>query len=838
MKKLVLLVTFLNVFIPFSHSQQSPEAFLGYELGTHFTRHHQIVDYFEHVAEQSPLVQYTRYGETYEGRPLTYAVISSKKNLADLESIRQNHLENAGLAQESSPNTTPKAIVWLSYNVHGNEASSSEAAMATLYELVTSKKNWLENTVIILDPVVNPDGRDRYVNWYKQVKSTPYDTNPIAVEHMEPWPGGRPNHYLFDLNRDWAWATQQETRQRLEVYNQWLPHIHVDFHEQGINDPYYFAPAATPYHEVITPFQRDFQTEIGKQHAQYFDQQGWLYFTKERFDLLYPSYGDTYPTFMGAIGMTYEQAGHGRAGLGIKTSEGYVLTLKDRIEHHHTAGLSTVEIASHNAERLHNAYNQFYSDHRNTSETYVLKGNQDKIDMLQNLLDRHEITYQMAAKGKAKGQPYGEKRSSEFQVDENSLVVPVNQPKGKMVKVLFEPTTKLEDSLTYDITAWSLPYAYGLEAFVTKNEISTTPPPASEQVQNAVEPNGAGYVTSWNSMKDARFLSALLQEGIKVRFTESPLRTEGKSFEPGSLVVTKSDNRNFNEFDQTLVRLADIHERNLTAVGTGFSEEGPDFGSPQIRIINSPRIAVLRGNGTSSLNYGEIWYFFEQELNYPLTSIDTGDFDQMDLSEWDILILPSGRYQDVLDSEGLDRVKTWVQGGGKIIALGDALSTFEDKPGFDLKRNSENLKDSVADMNLVPYAERERDYIKNMITGSIVKTKVDETHPMAFGYGDQYLSLKLDNSSYRYLSEGYNVAYLEEDPTVVAGFAGSEALKEIRSSLIFGEKPLGRGSVIYMVDNPLFRGFWENGKLFFVNSLFFVNNDRFRLETVPVSGKN
>ncbi|SDL61001.1 Zinc carboxypeptidase [Salinimicrobium catena] len=811
-------------------AQQSPQEFLGYEIGTHFTRHHKIVDYFEHVAEASPLVEYHTYGETYEGRPLTYAVISSEENLNNLEAIRANHLQNAGVISGASGNSDKKAIVWLSYNVHGNEASSSEAAMLTLYELITSKKDWLENTVIIMDPVVNPDGRDRYVNWYKQVKATPYNTAPMAKEHMEPWPGGRPNHYLFDLNRDWAWATQVETRERLEVYNQWLPHVHVDFHEQGIDDPYYFAPAAEPFHEVITPFQREFQTEIGKNHARYFDEQGWLYFTKERFDLLYPSYGDTYPTYMGAIGMTYEQAGHGRAGLGIETSEGYVLTLVNRVAHHHTAGMSTIEIASGNVDRLNTEFKKFYTNSKSSHKNYALKGEPSKIKAVKDLLDRHEISYGMAKKGKVRGFDYTKGKNAEFSVDEKTLIVPTDQPKGKMVKVLFEPSTKLVDSLTYDITAWSLPYAYGLEAVATNQEIAGSNSISEDKITNTATPTGAGYITVWNGMKDARFLSALLQNGFKVRFTENAIRTAEKEFSAGSLVITKSDNRRKEGFDQQLVALADQYGQQLTSAATGFSMEGPDFGSSQVRIINKPRIGVVRGEETSSLNYGEIWYFFEQELNYPITSIGSSYFSDIDLSKLDILILPSGNYSEILKEDKLERLSGWIKNGGKIIALGSALDLFAGKEGFDLKKNEQAKKDSLQQGNLIPYAQRERESIKELITGSIVKTKVDNTHPLAFGYDDTYLSLKLSSDSYAYLNEGYNVAYLGEKPEIVAGFAGSDAKSGIGSSLVFGEHPMGQGSIIYMVDNPLFRGFWENGKLFFVNAIFFVNNDDYRLE--------
>jgi len=278
------------------------------------------------------------YGETYERRSLNLAFITAPKNFSKLENLRLNHLRTAGVVKGEAGEDIP--IVWLSYNVHGNEASSTEAAMKTLFALVnpadTKIKKWIENTIVIIDPCMNPDGRDRYVNWYNETANVPYNTNPDAKEHHEPWPGGRANHYLFDLNRDWAWTTQVESQARIAQYNKWMPNIHVDFHEQSVDNPYYFAPAAEPYHEVITKFQRDFQVTIGKNHAKYFDKNGWLYFTKEFFDLLYPSYGDTYPTYNGAIGMTYEQAGHGRAGLAIKTADNDILTLKDRVAHHYT----------------------------------------------------------------------------------------------------------------------------------------------------------------------------------------------------------------------------------------------------------------------------------------------------------------------------------------------------------------------------------------------------------------------------------------------------------------------------------------------------------------------
>ena len=811
-----------------AQSLQSPSEFLGYELGTAFTRHADVVRYFEHVATHSDLVTYQDYGKTYERRPLTYAVVTSTTNHNNLEAIRTANLASAGLASGAKNEST--AIVWMSYNVHGNEASSIEASMITLYELVTQKQAWLNNTVVIIDPCINPDGRDRYANWYNMVASTPYDVDQNAAEHNEPWPGGRANHYLFDLNRDWAWATQVESQQRLKLYNKWLPHVHVDFHEQGINNPYYFAPAAEPFHEIITDWQRDFQTQIGKNHARYFDAEGWLFFTRERFDLLYPSYGDTYPTYLGSIGMTYEQAGHGRAGLGIQTDEGYELTLKDRIAHHKTTGLSTVEISSQNAQQLNTEFSQFFNNTGLKYKSYVLKGNIDNLNALTTLLDKHEIRYGYATNGRTSGFHYGQNAQGTMSY-ELALVVSTDQPKGKMVKVLFEPNTELSTPLTYDITAWSLPHAYGLEAVASTAKVATNASAPSSTSGTILVQNAPGYMIPWNSLDDARFLADVLQAGIKVRVSEKPFTNSGEQLDRGTLVITKSDNRDRSDLSIVVSQLATKHNRNVIAATSSFSTSGPDFGSPEMKLINPPKVAILKGDGTSSLSYGATWHFFEQQLGYPLTSIDTDQFGRVDLSAYDVLILPNGFYGRVINDGAIKKVTDWVRGGGKVIAIANALSTFAGKDGFSLKRNTpqQEGEDTDKEDNLTPYADREIESVTNFITGSIFRTKVDTTHPLAFGYGDEYFSLKLGSSSYQYLDNGFNVAWIDDNPENVSGFAGDKAKGSLNKSLIFGEERMGSGSMIYMADDPLFRAFWHNGKLFFANAVFLTNNNVFRL---------
>lgn len=816
MTRFLLFTAFLFTLSATSQQLKSPSEFLGYELGTEFTRHHEVVDYYEYLAEAAPnRVKLTVYGQTNERRPLLLAYVSNAENMANLENIRQEHLKDT-----QGGGNSDKAIVWLSYNVHGNESVSTEASMKTIYELLTAKSSYLENTVVIMDPCINPDGRDRYSNWYNQYKNTPHQVDPNSKEHHEGWWSGRSNHYMFDLNRDWAWLTQIESQQRIKVFNDWLPHVHVDFHEQGVDNPYYFAPAAEPYHEVITNFQRDFQVTLGKNHAKYFDANGWFYFTKEVFDLFYPSYGDTYPVYNGSVGMTYEQGGSGRAGLGIITGIGDTLTLKDRIAHHFTTGLSTVEVSSQNAEKLNREFKKFYQNQNFKYKSYVLKGNKDKLDALKALLEKHKIQFGDLDGGSYKGHAYSSGSNGSMSVDNDAMVVSTNQPKGTLVQVLFEPNAKLSDSLTYDITAWSLPYAYGLDA-IASTALITSQNEVDESPKSMVSSNSYAYLTDWNSMKDAKFLAELMKEGIRVRKADHPFSIEGKSFDRGTLIITKSDNAHESDFVQKLQSISNTYQKEIISTGTGFVDSGKDFGSSYVQMIPEPKIAVLSGGPTSTLRFGEIWHFFEQQLHYPLTVIDDEYANRVDLGEYNILILPDGRYGNYFDENQLSELKDWVRKGGKIIAMGGAISAIDGEKGFGIKEK-EKEKDTIASNTPQPYKDAEREQIKEVITGAIFKTKVDNTHPLAYGYGSDYFTLKLGSDSYDYLKGG-NAVYLENDTKPFSGFAGSEAQKEIKKSLVFGAEQFGRGQVIYMVDNPLFRGFWENGKLFFANALFMVD---------------
>jgi len=844
LKPLYALLLFTFISIPFAWAQQTiktPEQFLGYKLGEQFTTQSRILDYVNYLSEQSPKrLKVEEYGRTYENRPLVLAYIASEDNLSRLDQIRENNRRMAGLESGQVQGEQP-VVVWLSYNVHGNESVSSESAMQVLYDLVNpanaQTKEWLQNTVLIIDPMVNPDGRERYVQWYKQASNQGGNASPYAWEHHEPWPGGRPNHYYFDLNRDWAWQSQIESKKRLEVYNNWLPQVHADFHEMGVESPYYFSPAAKPFHESITPFQRQFQNTIGDYNRKYFDKNNWLYFTRENFDLFYPSYGDTWPTYNGAIGMTYEQGGSGRAGLAFATQTGDTLTLTDRIAHHHAASLATIQASSEKAAQIKQEYKKYYTDNLKNPggdyKAYVIKNggrSAGNLNALTNYLEQQGIRYGYAGKStSAKGFNYTTGKSESVKVEPNDVVVSMYQPKSTLVKVLFEPESKLEDSLTYDITAWALPYAFGVQAYALKNKLEPGKDKPTEKAAAAITiEHPYAYLATWSSLQDLKFLTDLMEESIKVRQSEKAFEIDGQRYEIGTLIITRAGNERMGDkFDATVRKLAQQHEVNLAATTTGFVTSGADFGSGSVRYLNKPKVAVMTGEGVSPYGFGEVWHYFEQQINYPVTALNTSYFSDVPLHEFDVLILPAGSYGKVLNEEMLEKVKDWIRAGGKLIAMESAAGFLAGKKDFNLKKkesgkeDAKDKKDNKPYEDLKAYGARERASLLEEVQGSVYRVDLDKTHPLAYGYGDNYFALVRSASGYNFLEDGWNVGVLKKD-NYATGFVGKDAKENLQDALILGTQDMGNGQVIYMMDNPLFRAFWHSGKLLFGNAVFLV----------------
>lgn len=812
--------------LSFAQNLKTPSEFQNYELGSKFTFHHKIISYVEYLAAQNPSkVKLIPYGESNEGRPLLVAVIAKPENLSKLETIRTNNLKNIGLAEGTATEKVP-AIAWLSYNVHGNEAVSSEAVMKVMYELLNPNnartKKILENTVVILDPCINPDGRDRYAQWYNRVSGQNPDLNAASIQHHEPWPGGRFNHYLFDLNRDWAWQVQKESQLRMKLYNSWMPHLHADFHEMGANSTYYFPPSARPYHENLTAYQREFQSKLGDFNKKNFDEKGWLFYSKENYDLLYPSYGDTYPSYNGAIGMTFEQGGSGQAGIAFMRYDEDTLTLTDRIEHHFSTSMGTLDAISANADKTVEEFQKYFKDvsvkGAGKYKSFVMKNdNPSKIKALTKLLDGMGISYSYADKSvQTSGLNYNTKKETSFKIEENDLIVSTLQPKGTFAKILFEPETALEDSNTYDITAWALPYAFDLSTHALTQNITGTKTPKILSKTTDFNAQVYAYLIEWKSFEDAKFLAAMHKNQVKVRVAEKEFTVKGKTYDAGTLIITKKGNEYLRNFNEIVKQQAEEFGVNIERVSSGMVDKGSDFGSGNISFLKAPKAAFLLGEGVSPTAAGEVWHFMEKQLNYPVTVVDVNYFSKINLWDFNVLILPDGRYANsIKDTKELLR---WVSDGGRLILMENANNHFADKEGYELKSKPEP-KETDQDQK---YGDRERNSIKSSIPGAIFQAKVDNTHPLAYGFGNHYYSLLKDTYNFEKLKKGWNVAVIPENAKL-SGFAGSNTKENVKNLPILSMQNSGSGQIVYMLDGALFRGFWYTGKLLFSNALFMNN---------------
>jgi hypothetical protein len=830
MRVYFLFFSFLFIATAFAQNLKHPAQFLGYTIGTKYTPHHKIVDYFNHVATNSKTnVQVIEYGKTNEGRPLIMAFVSSDDNIKNLDAIQKANLSRAKLLKEQVKSNV--GIVWLSYNVHGNEPSSSEAAMLTIYELITQHTNdWLKNTVVIIDPCLNPDGRDKYVNWFNATVGDFVNINPNTAEHDEPWPGGRVNHYYFDLNRDWAWQTQVETQQRIKLYNKWLPQVHVDFHEQGFNEPYYFAPAAEPLHEVITPWQKEFQNIIGKNNAKYFDNNGWYYFTKERFDLFYPSYGDTYPTFNGSIGMTYEQGGHSKGGLSVQMDNGDTLTLVDRALHHHTTGLSTVEMASVHNSKMITAFETYFENSNNAVgsdyKTYILSSNTaSNIKAIEELLFKNDIQYTKIYQASGLGYNYETEKYENIVTQQYAISVSAFQPKSLLAKVLLEPKSKLNDSVTYDITAWSLPYLYGVKAYASKEVIKANP--VVTKKTNTLPQTNYAYFIPYTSINEAQLLATLTKANIKVYINEKEITHNNKTFGRGTLMIPKKDNlKKWNTVEAILNQHLQTIE--VIAVASGFAQMGSDMGSPDNKFIAAPRIACITGDGTSENAVGEIWHYFDREIKYPISMINSNTISSKILKKFDVLVLANGNHSFLSNKNVKDELKQWIEQGGRVVAIeGGALQMLSIEQSTKLK-TEEPKEETIVAATIKKYENRERADITDYIAGAIYEVALDISHPLAFGYDKKYYTLKRNTDVIKFNKAAWNVGVLNKNkPTT--GFAGANAIQKIQDGCVIQVQDVGAGAIIYFIDNPIFRDFWHSGKLMLFNACFLVGNNANRL---------
>jgi hypothetical protein len=831
----------------------SPDEYLGYPLGSRFTHHDRIVGYLEALAAATDRVRLEPYGETYEGRPLVLAVIGAPEHLERLDALRERHLELAsgtliGSGLDRALDDQP-VVLWLGYGVHGNESSSSEAALATAYLLAArldaEAAGWRRDAVVLLDPLSNPDGRERYVSGYEQRQGAVPDPDPRAAEHWEPWPGGRQNHYLFDLNRDWAWLTQRETRDRIAVYRRWEPQVHVDLHEMDRRSSYFFPPSADPIHPLIPSSVLRWLGVFGRGNAAAFDERGYLFYKEENFDLFYPGYGDSYPALRGAVGMTYEMAGGGRAGLAVRLPGGDVLTLADRAERHVTASLATVATAAAHRRALLSDFAAARSESARTDGAYLWPADQPEAVALAELLRDHGVTVEtLGASTTLTARRIGPAEGrGERSFPRGAFVVRRGQPLGGLAESLLEleaeiperfirrQRERLDDGLRaqfYDITGWSLPLAYGLDVWETRAVPvgfgSGLRPWREGGPAVGVDGSGdLGVVLPPQGLAGYRAAVRLLADGHRVSRALEPFEQAGERFPAGTLFVPRGRGEGADGFFDEVAAVAGDTGVRLRRVATSYSDEGISLGSEQMQTVLPPRVALVGGEGVSPTGFGALWHLFDRQVGLPVSRLEADRLGRSRLSDVDVLILPDGRYE--LDEQTAGHLTRWVEAGGTLIAVEGAvqalaeaeLTTVKERgPGMPGEETGDEEIEEETPTAEVPYTP-----------GAVVRTDGRLRHPLLAGYDDTPAVLVTGSTFLDPTGQASQDVLWVTDQTapVISGFAWPEAEEPLMGSLLVAEEERGDGRVIVFAQDPVFRGFWRGTAPLLLNAALFGAGD-------------
>lgn len=811
----------------------SPEDFLGYALGEAFTPHRDVVAYMEELARVTPRVIVREYGVTPEGRELVQAIIASPAHHARIDEILESvaELAQAGTtpARAAEIAAANPAVLYFSYGVHGNEASASEAAMWTAYDLASGVGDAgvvLDSIVLVIDPVTNPDGRERYVNWYRSVVGAEPNADPRTREHREPWPTGRGNHYLFDLNRDWAWLTQPETRARLATWFRWNPQVHVDFHEMNPNSTYFFFPAAAPINPIYADNILAWGQRFGAANARAFDANGWPYFTAESYDLLYPGYGDSWPSLLGSVGMTYEQAGSGTAGLMYERADGDTLTLEMRATRHRTAGGATLRAAAAEKTRL---LLDFADANRTAgvgdSDFLLVPGaDPSRLDeLVDHLLAQGIVVERAAGAMRLNADAYpGFATRRDFPA--GTALVRARQPRGRLAVTLLQPETEVRAAYSYDITAWSLPYAYGVEAHRMSGAPaagwSRAEPVSVPATPAAAPPSAYGYLVAPTD-DSAPGIVRYLRDGGTVRVFARSATFAGRAWPAGSwfLPVTPAG------FERERITEAGLGGFAQPVAG-GLSQAGIDLGSSYARALRLPRIALIGGEGTSATSYGAHWYYLEQQLGMPFDPILLPDIGRIDLDPYDVIVLPEtvGGFPE----GARDALAEWVGAGGRLVAVGSSAEAVGSIAEIELRIESgDEGDDSTAlDQLLATRAERERDEWREEIPGAILQVRLDPDHPLAWGATfdgrpDRLFVLHIEDRVFEPRAGSETVASFLPDLQATSGTVSDANLRLLERGAWLITMDVGDGQVILFADDPVFRLFWRATVPLYRNALLY-----------------
>ncbi len=842
--------------LPYDAAVPTPESVLGYPLGSEMSLYAHIVQYYEKLAVASPRIKLNTYGKTYEGRPLINVVITSEANQRNLEELRRQHLrltdpDAIPPAEAARLIETQPVFLSMSYGIHGNEMSSSEAAMQVAYRLVAAQdeatRKLLEQSVIVLFICINPDGRDRYAYWYRSVQRHLPAHEPNDLEHYEPWPAGRTNHYWFDLNRDWFYMVNQESRAHSTEYQRWMSQMHVDYHEQGYNSNYFTAPGTTPRNLLLPKRYEALSDTFGRANIREFDKHRISYFTREVFDFFYPGYGSSYPGVLGAVSMLTEQGGIG-GGRIIKTEDGTPLTLQQRVWDHYTTSLATLLKAGEMRKELlqysFDAWN--YRNSASATKAYFLPDDPNGYlyDAIALLMDHGVRVERATADFSVDALNFRSGKVERKTMPKGTYVVPANQPRHLFIHSVMERNMAIEDSVMYDVSTWSIPLAFNLEAYAA----TTAYKAAVERVDKAPErPHGLqtpdaqyAYVIEWKQRHAPKALAMLWEKGYRVRAAREPFSDGKNRYGEGTLIVLIG--YNLEKADKIAADMADIAQACKVQIyghHSGRMADGFDIGSSSNRPVERPKVALMVDPPFDMYSCGQIYFLFDRETGLPVERIRTSVLRQTavpkfgarygyaDLKDYDVLILPNGGagLKDVFQKEQLDQLKAWVEAGGVLIAQEGAAPFFtDDRSKFTKVKLLEAKPDSSEQARYIPYADRRDFEGLKRVPGAALHATIDHTNPLAFGMDKVLYSLKSGTEALRADREMQTVGRYLADPAglLASGYASQDNLRHLAGNVFAAVLPMGQGKVVFLLDNPQFRMYWRGPSRMMQNAVMLL----------------
>ncbi|MFK8009725.1 MAG: M14 family metallopeptidase [Saprospiraceae bacterium] len=845
----ILTITFLAFTFVFSFSQKNainyflpdceydtkiptPESVLGYQVGEWHASHDQVVMYLRELSKVSPRIVMKEYARSYENRPLYHLYITSETNHARLDDIKKEHYQLSQPDQSTDVDISKMpSVVYQGFSIHGNEPSGGNASMLVAYHLAAGKcaevNDILDNVIILLDPVYNPDGFHRFSTWANSHKSKNMSSDPNDREYNEVFPRGRTNHYWFDLNRDWLLLAHPESQGRVAKFQEWKPNILTDHHEMGTNQTFFFMPGIqTRIHPLTPKKNQELTAKIGTFHAKALDKIGSLYFTEERYDDYYYGKGSTYPDANGSVGILFEQAssrGH------LQETDNGLMSFPFTIRNQTATAMSTLQAASSMREELLDYQREFYQSamqeaKKDNRKGYVFSEKKDKSRLTHfvNLLQKHDIQVQTLQQNISAG-------GKQFD-QEHSYYVPLEQPQYRLIKSVFDPIFKFDDSLFYDVSTFTLPMAYNIDyQEVTGKKILHEAMPHLGKPEGKVVGGKSeyAYLFEWNEYYAPNALNELLSKNLIVKVGTQQLKIETsegiKLFDYGTIQIPVGNNQRGTsaEIFDLVKKVASKNQLKIYAVKTGLTPMGSDLGSGDFKVLEKPEVLLLVGSGVNSYDAGEVWHLLDQRYDMPITKMDVSRFSRADLSRYNVIVMVDGSYNSI--SNQSEKLKTWVQKGGTLIPFKRAIRWAKSKgiSKVTFKKSSDNKS---KDKKRRPYEKQGADAGAEVIGGAIFQTELDLTHPLGFGYHNSSLPIFRRGTLFMEPAKNpYATPLVYTSSPLLSGYISKKNLKTLSNSASIVVSGMGQGKVINMADNTNFRAFWYGTNKLFANAIFFGN---------------